>query len=288
MGGGANAWPADVLAALKDFAQGDIIEDVPFSYFGAIANGLPLSFPRTEAELKSLAEQQEGAMREFDFIGWKPQSEQEVFAVITSQTCDICEEGPPWQPWVQVSPLYCLSADYQGKTLPDFLYPVQPPGFPKGVWAIDLRLEVPIEKTVLVGKSRRPAFATELEAISFADHLGLRRDRAALSAKITDTVGSTLRQKRRKRDRFRKTLRNEVYEVRLHIDGTRASPTAVCLHVITHEPASDRVREEFDKWWDEARADCAAAGLTLWENKYHDRHHTDLLEYATWILLDLG
>jgi hypothetical protein len=288
LSGGTSAWPADVLAALKNFAQGDIIEKVPFSYFGATANGLPLNFPPTEAELKSLEKQQEDGIREFAFIGWEPSSEQEVFAVITSQTCDVAEQGLPSQPWVQVSPLYSLSADYAGKTLPDFLYPVQPPGFPKGVWAIDLRLEVPIEKTVLVGKKPRPAFAIESEAIAFADRLGLRRDRAALSAKITDTVGSTLRQKRRKRDRFRKTLRKEVYEVCLHIDGTRASPTAVCLHVITNGPVSDRVREEFDKWWDEASPGCAAADLKLWPNEYHDRNHTDLMEHTKWIPLDLG
>jgi hypothetical protein len=278
-------WPEDVLEALRGFGQGDIVEGVRFPYYGAIVGGLPLTYPADTAEPVVEPSEREIGFVEYEFAdpGKTP------LAVITSQTCDVCEEGEPLQPWAQVSPLRRLPDEYAGKTLPDFLYAVSPPGLPDGVWVVDLRIEVPIEKTVLVGKTAHSAFADEDAVIAFGDALGLRRDRAALSQSLTSTVGHSLRQHRRNKSSFKKPLREEVYCVALNIDeGSRSAPVTVRLHVITHQEPSERVQRVFGVWWDEAHELCAQAGVNLQPNAYHDRRHTDLADYDHWIKLDLG
>lgn len=278
----AGEWPKDVLNALQGFGQGDIVRGTRYYFFGAVTGGLPLDFPDKEAA--EVEEAGNGEAGEFDAVEWEISD----VGVITSQACDVCEEGPPSQPWVQVSPLRCLPKRFT-KTPPDFLYPVQPPTLSKGNWVVDLRMEAPIEKTLLVGQAPESAFATEDELLAFAEALGRRRDRAALSTKLVAAVGQTLREKRRKGGGFKNALRQEVYQVTLNIDdGTRTDPVAVRLHVITNDAPSDRVKNVFGAWWDEACDVCAAAGMKLLPNAYHDRHHTDLQEYAHWIPLDLG
>lgn len=282
---GAGGWPQDVVDALRNFGQGDIIGGVRFPYYGALTGGLPLTYPPAEGE--EVAGDEE---RLITFVEYESESlDGEALAVITSQTCDVCEEGTPLQPWIQVSPLCRLSDDLRGETLPDFLYRVTPPDLRPGVWVIDLRIEVPIEKTVLVGKTTRSAFRTEDELIAFADALGLRRSRAALASSLTDTVGHTLRQRRRTKKSFKTALRNEVYRVMLNIDeGSRSVPRSVRLHVITNEAPSEKVRNVFDDWWDEANAICASEGITLHPNAYHPRTQTDVGDYDRWIKLNLG
>jgi hypothetical protein len=278
-------WPDDVLEALKSFRLGSIVEGVPITYYGAVVGGLPLAFPPVDDGSAS-----EGSAREMGVVEYEfSEPGMTAFAVITSQDCDVCEEGDPLQPWVQVSPLCRLPDELAGKTLPAFLYPVAPAGFPDGVWAIDLRIEAAIEKTVLVGQTPRSAFPDEAATIAFADALGLRRDRAALSQSLTGTVGHSLRQRRRKKDSFKKALRNEVYCVALNIDeGSRSAPVTVRVHVVTHDEPSARVRKVFDEWWDDAHPLCAAEGIALQPNGYHDRRQTDLADYDRWIKLDLG
>jgi len=293
MPGDSGGWPADVLEAVRHFGQGDIIEGVRFAYFGAIVGGPPLEYPPEQQPSNASPEgRRELAILEYETVideGLEPKDGLEGLAVITSQTCDVHEEGTPLQPWIQVSPLRGLPATFAGRTLPAFLYPVKPPDLPDGIWAIDLRIEVPVEKTVLIGQKVRSAFRGEDEVIAFGDALGLRRDRAALATTLTSAVGSTLRQRRRNKDSFRKALRDEVYRVTLNIDeGSRQLPTSVRLHIVTHGPPTERVKKAFGDWWDEASVLCATKGIKLLPNAYHDRSHTDLSEYDRWIKLDLG
>jgi hypothetical protein len=252
---------------------------------GAIVGGLPLAYPPEVGVAVVPPSEREIGFMEYEFVA----PNEVALAVITSQTCDVCEEGEPLQPWVQVSPLCRLPDELAEKTLPDFLYPVSPPDLTEGVWVIDLRIEVPIEKTVLVGKTPRSAFADEDSVIAFADALGLRRDRAALSHTLTGTVGQSLRQRRRNKSSFKKALREEVYCVALNIDeGSRSEPVTVRLHVVTNEEPSDRVQRVFGSWWDEANELCSKSGINLQPNGYHDRRHTDLADYDQWVKLDLG
>lgn len=199
----AGEWPRDVLDALQGFGQGDIVRGTRYYFLGTVTGaGLPLEFPTEEKVGDEQGEAEadtDGEPRKLDVVEWEISD----LGVITSQTCDVFEQGQPLQPWVQVSPLRRLPDDFT-KTPPDFLYPAQPPALGEGTWVIDLRIEAPIEKTVLVGQSPQSAFGTEDELLAFAAALGRRRDRAALSTKLVEAVGQTLREKRRKAEPSRR------------------------------------------------------------------------------------
>ena len=272
-------WPRDVLEALDGWRIGAIVENVPFVVYGAYENGLPLRYPpgqknptgddqsddtADDSSADRSADEPPGEepaapdvvdfpeAREFGAgvwdgiaLEWKGMPE---MGVITSQTCDLNEEGEPLQPWFQMSPLHKLPVSCTGKTLPGFMYRIETPVGETGEWAIDLRVEVPVEKTVLVGRPFRSAFRTEADEIRFADALGRRRDRAALATSITSTVGHTLRERRRKKDSFKKVLRNEVFKAMLNVEeGTRSDPTSVRVHVIYDTPVQTENGAEAEK-----------------------------------------
>src|SRR5664280_2915431 len=80
------------------------------------------------------------------------------FGLITTQTCNICEEARmPKQPWIQVVPVYAvdITALKPGqrrlieKDRVGHLVALTSPTFASGLWVADLRLEVPLEKSVL-------------------------------------------------------------------------------------------------------------------------------------------
>lgn len=149
-------------------------------------------------------------------------------------------------------------------------------------------MEVPVEKTFLVGKHPIRAFADEQALVAFADALGRRRDRAALASDLVEAVAHTLRELRRSKVGFKNMLRREIYSVRLRIEeGSRSRPTSVRLHVFARGTVSDNIRTRFDDWWDGAREVSEAVGITLLPTQFHDGE-TDLDMYESTIPLDLG
>jgi hypothetical protein len=274
---------------VRRFELGDIVAGVPFVYYGCVEDGLPLDFPPQLGE--GDGPEGEGnapvGARTLEVVEWEP-PDGDSYAIVTSQSCDLHEEGHPQQPWFQVCPVRKLSDDFQGKTLPGFMYRIAPPNLPPGEWAADLRIEVAVEKTFLVGKEPIKGFADESSLVDFADALGRRRDRAALATPLVDAVGGSLRQLRRNNTGFKNMLRREVYSVRLRIEaGSRSQPTSVRLHVFARGAVTENMRERFGDWWDSARGACEAIGITLLPTQLHDGE-TDLDAYEAAIPLDLG
>jgi hypothetical protein len=278
----AAAWPSDVLATLGQFKQGDLFDNPVFFYWGAIADGLPWEAPASEGEEGNVPTP---VSREFEVLDFEPSNE--VYGIITTQTCDLCEEGIPAQPCFQASPVHRLSDEFADRTVPAYLVRLDPPDLPPGVWVADLRIEVPIEKTFLVGRHPLAAFPDEDGYLKFAATLGRRRDRAALGAGIIDAVAKTLRQQARNNRRFRKVLNEEIQSVRLNIDrGTRLQPVEARVHVVARGPISEQTKERFEAWWDKARIEAEAAGIHLFPNEYHDSTCMDVEQYER--LIDLG
>lgn len=191
----AAAWPSDVLATLREFRQGDLFDNPVFFYYGTVADGLPWEPAAMEEEGGDEQAAAIPAPREFDIVDFEPTSE--VYGIITTQTCDLFEEGAPAQPCFQASPVHRLPGEVAERTLPGYFVRLDPSDLPPGVWVADLRIEVPIEKTFLVGRRRLVAFPDEAGYLRFASALGRRRDRAALDAGLVDAVAKTLRQRAR-------------------------------------------------------------------------------------------
>jgi hypothetical protein len=261
-------WPPDVLQALGHFRQGHLIAaPPPFSYYGDPENPLPpLADPAESPRAAS-----EHDSREFDFVELPPFE----FGVITTQTCDIAEEGTPAQPFVQIAPVVTL--DESGATAPQYLAPLDPPDLAEGPYAADLRIEVPLEKTVLVGKRPIEGFPGEEGYLDFARRLGTKRERPAVASELVDAVAKTLKRRKANSSGVKRLMREEIHSVRLSIDeGTRLEPAIARVHFIGKRPISEESQEKLNSWWQEAYTEAEAAGIKLLPNEYHDATRMDI------------
>lgn len=298
-GGRASAWTPELLAALETFKQGHLLEGVPFLYWGPVKKPLPWT-PVTGGEGQDGEEGRElqdvrdddaredearSSEESFDVLEYDPLGGATCHGIITSQTCDIAEVGEPEQPTVQVSPAYRVGATPSTGQLPQYLFRIEPPDLPEGDWVADLRIEVAVEKTYLLGRKPIEAFSAEDGYLALGAALGRRRDRAALAADLVDRVAGSLR-KLRNNKRFKKVLHDEVHSVRLAVTGDRLKPRTVAVHVLTHGEVTPNARGRFENWWRTARDDLKAVDIDLLPNQYHDCGAMDISLYES--LINLG
>lgn len=209
-------------------------------------------------------------------------------AVITSQTCDIDEQGiPRRKPWVQYAPLFDAS-DAPRRGL--YTWPLDGSGLPAGEWYADLRMEGCAEKNALIGFTPIRGFASELRADEFGRHLGRLRSRPALANHLVETVTEHLRQFRKGASNgVRRRIRREVAEARLDIaDGSRMEPRAVRVVVIHGGEPSDELREWFDEWYDAARLPAGEKGIELHAVRHVNGVNLNYLEVKDLITIDLS
>ncbi len=261
----APEWPKEVIDALDDLRQGDVIPwPVDTAYVTTDENVL---YGGQDGEIAPSTGAQFA-------VALEPSPE---LAVITSQTCDIDEQGlPRRKPWIQYAPLVKASdAPRRGLST----WPLDGPELPAGEWYVDLRIEGCAEKNVLVGLKPIRGFSSEEKADAFGHHLGHLRARPALANRLVETVTEHLRQYRKAATKGqRNAMMREVVEVRLDItDGSRMKPHAVRLVVLHQAKPTDAMREWFEEWYDAARPDAAAVDIEL-----HAVHHVDAsrLEYV--------
>jgi hypothetical protein len=202
-----------------------------------------------------------------------------AFAILTSQTCDIGEEADVWEfPWVQVAPVYEIHDTQLLQR--DYMVRLTGPDFQLAIYVADLRLELPVEKGVIVGVKVRPGFDTEKDAIEFAEVLGRRRQRAAVASGVNTHIRETLRAKVNAKRPAWRTIRDQVHKIMLAIeDGTRADPRVVRVFVVSGDPLSDETRQWFDEWHAAAKDGASEAGLVLAPMGYMDRSNFDVARY---------
>lgn len=181
-------WPEPVLAAIRLFRQGDVVVNPPFFYFR------DADYPVWEVEVDGHDEAPEDLVFELD------PADAPRFGLITTQTCDLVEEGAPRHPWFSVAPVY----DFTAKLKPgqadqlrngefQLLVLLTANWLPAGTWVADLRIEMPVEKGWLVGLERRSGFSTLTELKDLATRLATHRNRPALSADLNERLVGPLR-----------------------------------------------------------------------------------------------
>src|SRR6266511_358918 len=187
---GLRPWPQELTETLDRFVQGDIVEAPAFTFIGS--RGAPLwgegDAEAGEGDEESCSTELSSA-HEIDVVELPPSSEQQL-SIITTNTCDLCEAGPPEQPWFQLSPVYTVATE--ATTLKQYLVQLDPPELPAATWVADLRLEVAVEKTWLLGKTPIKSFRSEEGYLTLGRALGRRRDRAALADHLVDAVAASL------------------------------------------------------------------------------------------------
>ena len=215
------------------------------------------------------------------------------YGIITTQSCDLTEDGvsKPKKPWFQVAPLVSVQA-LAGNLATEvargrvkYMYSVPSPAV-DGDWVADLRIEVPLEKSWLVGKKPIAGFATFEEYESFARHLGSQRARAAIEPGVCTELIDALKVHLKKRISEDIGAVDEVQRVLLRVVGERAAPHALEFILV---PESDQLsaaaRKVFDDWYDEFAGQAGERGVALLPICVQARFTPD--EYERLVVLDL-
>lgn len=258
-------WPDAVREAATRFRQGDLIER-PLIFYAADGEHGVWALTRVVGSPGGGVE-----IFELDSADGPP------YGLITTQTCDIFEETPkPKQPWIQVAPVYNaalqLTADQQRMVVQDrvmHLIYLTAPTLPEGFWVADLRIELPMEKSLLVSQTALTAFADEGDYRKLARRLAGRRSRPAFAQVITDNVTGPLKKRIDGLKKGRQAdLLAPVEELRLVVEGTSVNPSAVRLIIVMKEQASSGETEAFfGAWWTHAKGRATPANLQLLPNR---------------------
>jgi hypothetical protein len=275
--GVAATWPEEVKEALQRFLQGHLIELPPLFY------GANLDYPIWS--LSSVLDESDEVPDEErrDTIADLAHDQRPPYGILLTQTCDLAEERPnPRQPWVQIAPVYRF--DRESSLLArEYVHELDPPTIPGEVWAADLRIEVPLEKSVLVGRQPIEAFPDEAGYVDFASVLARRRGRPAFSSVVHEVVTVTMRRLKEESNSRRqqaRRVRERVYKLMIAIqDGTRLHPNAVQVHLVLKGERDEDTENWFDEWWDRARTVAEAHGLQLLETVWLDARGVDATLY---------
>lgn len=274
-------WPPEVLEALARFKQGDLVEQPPIFYAASPAHGIwdltrGAGVADAEEDLLELADED------------RPQ-----YGLITTQTCDIAEEGRPDHPWIQVVPVYQMVdvSDADRRLLEEHrrshLVLLHPPDLPGGTWVADLRIEVPIEKSWLVGREPIESLRAEDDYQVLAERLAAKRDRPALATPVVTTVIRPLTNWLRGNAGMREAAK--VDQLRLAVGPTRLQVDRANLLVLTSDaPLSEADRVPWDRWWNRTRPKAAEAGIDLLGNQYESYDTLSAQVYRTTVPLDFG
>lgn len=181
---GRDEWPLGVLDHLRRFEQGHLVRELPFFYFSNP------SFP--------VFGQGRTADDGSPELVWDAEDFQ--YGMIATQTCDLREEDTkkPKQPWFHCCPVYRVDDPERGldpgqvghlkkDRLQHFIWVPDIPE-PEGVWAADLRLIVPLEKSWLLGREPVDGFVDESKRPMIGQRLALIHSRPAFDPALVQSV----------------------------------------------------------------------------------------------------
>jgi hypothetical protein len=246
----ADLLPAELPTSVKDavdaFYQGHLIKAPPIFYGAAPATPL---CPFTAENANPGAAWQVLAL---------PEEMHPAYGIVTSQTCDICEQGEWANPFIQVSPVIDLDATIgpDQKTLLrehsyiDFVYLTRQPV--PGFWVADLRISLPLEKGYFVGKEPIEAFDDEMTRLIFGDRVASRCRRPAFADVVHDVVihglNDWIKQNKPAAARAHSGRFTDVEEVRFGVEGDRLKPDGIQPVVFMESDLSPADRQEWRNW----------------------------------------
>ncbi|MBC6450684.1 hypothetical protein [Actinokineospora xionganensis] len=279
------SWPVGVLNEMAKFAQGDIVADPPFFYFADPDRPV---WKRTAAYVDGhdgpeLIEMPEGA---------NPR-----YGLITTQTCDLVEEEPypAVKPWVQIAPVEERSdldggirkLLRQGKGPLHYLYM---DALPDGFWVADLRIEMPVEKGWLAGRTPIAAFGHGRAGSCVGERIAKIRCRPAFAKTFVDAIqlplGDSLKILQKEDAAMFHRMDEQVSEVAIELDDYLA-PSVARVTLITEGELDDEVAEWWRSWWDTARSVGAQHNIILQSFEARALSSVRLSEYRRMTTLPL-
>lgn len=185
-------WPPGALDEILNFRQGDLVADLPLFYWADPSHSV-------HARTRFYAAQGQTDATVIRFAEVAP------FGLITTQTCDLAQEGDrkPNSAWVHLAPVFDAEADHpaiEGKRLHDggarklikqgrdqFRLLIPNVGA-DGLWYADLTFEVPVERGWLAQQTRKVGFSDEKEREELGKRLAWLRCRPAFDTRFVEAV----------------------------------------------------------------------------------------------------
>lgn len=282
------AWPQEVLQAAASFVCGDVVRNPPYFYF---ANPAYAVLERTKRYT-------EGSDRP-ELIDASRLAA--PFGVITTQTCDVGEiDFPiPSKPFIQVSPVFdgssldgsLRSLLRKGKPVQAFLHLPGLAEVQEGFWVADFRLEMPIEKSWLVGRNPIRGFASEEEARIVPKVIGQLRNRPAWADSVNESVGSTLTNaltelKSGNRELYTSVC-SAIDEIGVKSDSM-LNPQWIEVMAFSHESLSAEVQEWWENTGDRIRESAAGQGLHVQSVETSNLDSLPVSRYRKYITANLS
>lgn len=284
-------WPAGVLEAAAQFSCGDVVENPPIFYYADPSYGV-------HVRTREYADSGYVGPEIIDAEGAIPAP----FGVITSQTCDLGEIDfdPPSYPFISIAPVFegsvldgsDRSLLKKGRRIGPFFQVPELTKHREGFWVLDLRLEVPVEKSWLVGRTPIKGF-TEEGARLVPKIIYDLRGRAAWAASVSNELqpGTLLlaELKTLKADNraLYDVLVTEVDEIGARSDSM-LSPTWIQLAAFTNGPASEAVVDWLQNVNDSLRMRAHEYDLVVHEPQVFDLDTCPVTTYRQFATFPLG
>ncbi|WP_141772698.1 hypothetical protein [Mycobacterium malmoense] len=236
-------WPPEVVAALNNWRQGHLLSVETGVWLGPAGVDDPVtrdSAPGNPGDLRARS----------DVFG------DTGYMAVISQTCDIAVGGPGRRhPFVQACPIRNIAGFPRQKieqielgNVVEYVLLSQPPEA-GAVWAVDLRVAVPVSKGVLAAAHPVEGFATEEDEILLSYKVADKFARPAVHDTLASPVFKSLRQFV-SASKTTDTWCDDIEQVRLDImEGTRLQPKRVRLIVYTDIKVSEVNRGPLRGWW---------------------------------------
>lgn len=265
-------WPSSVVDATQIFRQGNVLDWTGIVFGASFSNAVCVP-------TKDVGDSGTGYVKIED--AWK-------HVLITSQTCDICEEGrrKPQFPWISASPVYNIlpaladrgRAKQVRSGLFGYLVPLSAEEFSREneLWVADLRVEFPLEKSVLVGQPVREAFREEEEYAKLASQLAGRRNRPVIDDFVRKAIILPLQGAFRNDESFWES----IAEIRIRCGPTWSSVSTARLIVLLVDGTSIEVAESHFERWETKVRETLPAAFTLLPSKivfYSDFRYVESL-----------
>ncbi|WP_292975551.1 hypothetical protein [Mycobacterium sp.] len=231
--GASEGWPPGFYEHLDAYRQGHVIDEVP-TFF--LASDTYLWSGRRQtlvAETPSIVGEEGYPLRR---------------AMILTQSCDLMKGN---NPWITVAPVYDAfdrlpigqHGQVKGAQIGHYIH-VTADWAADRLWVADLRLEIPVEKTLLMTRHPAEAFPDEAGYAQLALRLGARRQRLAAPQSCIDLVVTPLFASMRALPDGGVALNSGVREIRVDWNDPN-TPTVVTVFVVaTDEAARQKIDGE--------------------------------------------
>lgn len=225
---GGRGWENGTRVSLDRWRQGHVLDDVPLVFTGVRGESL---WNVGGEDLAALP---------MDLVLRGEPGQALRRAMLLTQACDLMKESFPW---ATVAPVYDATDLLDGSRAASaragttgHLVVLSAAWVADRLWVADLRLEMPVEKTLLLARHPRAAFAEEVRYPQLSEKLARQRDRAAVPDPCLEHIVAPLFDHIRARLDVGSDLQSNVRELRVQCDDPVA-PAAVTLFVVQEENA---------------------------------------------------